>query len=79
MKKTIRNILLLIMILLSPVIASFGESPGPPNPGGNPPNGGGVPVGAPIDGGLSILLVLGIGYGSRKIYQIKKDISGKKK
>ena len=54
----------------------------PPHPnGGNVPNGGGTqnepvgwnPNGAPIDGGLSILLVLGLAYGARKFNQVKKE------
>ena len=45
---------------------------GPPPPPGNPGSGGGGPVGAPIDGGLGILLVMGVAYGGRKYYQARK-------
>ncbi len=31
-----------------------------------------TPVGAPIDGGLSVLLLLGAGYGAGKIARMKK-------
>lgn len=42
----------------------------PPDPGGDPT---GDPVGgAPIGGGLVILLSLGAAYGSKKIYDSKK-------
>ncbi len=46
----------------------------PPNSGGT---GGGhglngsQPVGAPIDGGLSILIALGAAYGAKKVYRFK--------
>jgi hypothetical protein len=43
------------------------DPPGPPGPGGNPGGAGGVPVGSPIDGGLSLLLALGLGYGGYKL------------
>lgn len=45
----------------------------PPPPGGGGPGGGGTPVGAPIDGGLGILLALSVGYGGWKIYKISKE------
>ncbi|MEI8006485.1 MAG: hypothetical protein WCI48_09770 [Bacteroidota bacterium] len=46
----------------------------PPPPPGNPSGGGGGggPVGAPIDGGLGILLSMGVVYGGRKYYQARK-------
>ncbi|MFC1731783.1 hypothetical protein ACFL6I_15805 [candidate division KSB1 bacterium] len=48
------------------VYSSFGQ-PGPPPQHGDP---GDHPVGgsAPIGSGLIILLVLGAGYGSKKVY-----------
>jgi hypothetical protein len=47
---------------------------GPPNPPGNPNSGGG-PVGgsAPITGGIEMLLVMGLAYGSKKVYTFWKD------
>jgi hypothetical protein len=47
------------------------EAPNPPNPGGTPV-GNGDPVGAPLDGGVGFLLILGVGYGVKKIYSLKK-------
>jgi hypothetical protein len=56
----------------------------PPHPnssvvsgGGNAPNTGGqanVPVGggAPIDGGFSILMLMGVAYGAKKVYKLSK-------
>ena len=37
------------------------------------PLGDGDPDGVPIDGGLSLLVAAGIGYGSKKLRQVKKD------
>jgi hypothetical protein len=39
-------------------------------PGGG---GGGPPPGAPIDGGVTILAALGIGYGVRKLYKMDRN------
>ena len=50
--------------------------PIPPPPGGGGPGGGGTPVGAPIDGGLGILIALGLGYGGMKLYQVRKENEG---
>jgi len=42
---------------------------GPPNPPGDPSSGGG-PVGgtAPITGGIEMLLLMGLAYGSKKTW-----------
>ena len=48
----------------------------PPPPPDNAGTGGG-PVGstgAPIDGGLTILLAMAVAFGGKKIYQLKKLI-----
>lgn len=47
-----------------------GSDPGDPFGGGNPGGTGGAPAGAvPVDGGLTLLLAAGLGYGARKAYQ----------
>ncbi|MEI7727777.1 MAG: hypothetical protein WCK09_21910 [Bacteroidota bacterium] len=46
------------------------DNPPPPPGGGH--GGGGNSQGAPIDGGLSILLILGAGYGAKKRYTERK-------
>jgi len=46
-------------------------SPGDPSTGGGGSDGG--PVGAPIDGGLGILLALGAGYGAWNLYLAKQE------
>ena len=57
------------LIMLAKV--TFADPPGPPSGHGSSNNG--VPVGAPIDGGLGILLALGVGYGARKFSQARKE------
>ena len=75
MKKTIRILLVFAIVLLS-AIATMADPPGPPT-GGNtqPPIGGGVgPVGAPLDGGLSLLLIgLGAAYGGKRLFASKEE------
>ena len=68
MKKQIqfRQILVTLIILLTPVLLSA-------QPIDNPYGaGGGDPENAPIDGGLSLLLAAGLGYGAKKLQQIRK-------
>jgi hypothetical protein len=71
--KKIRAILVLGAIFAMPFL-SISDPPGGPDPnlnGNGTPNGT-TPVGAPIDGGLGILVILGAGYGIRKIYNVRK-------
>jgi hypothetical protein len=73
MKKVIQ-ILAIALVILVPVILTAQPMPygGDGFGGGN----GGNPVGggAPIGGGLLIMLSLAIGYGTRKIYEIRKKV-----
>ena len=69
--KTLKKLLFVGILVLAPAFMTLADPPGPPPPGGDPSLGG-TPVGAPIDGGVSILLALGLGYGSRKLYQFRK-------
>ena len=48
------------------------SQPTPPL-GGNAGNSGPVGGGAPIDGGLSILLAMGAAYGASKLYKVKQE------
>jgi len=70
MKKIIVQLILVITFTLS-AQALLAQGAPPPPPGGHgssqnqPANGGGAPIG----GGLGILLALGAAYGGRKIYQ----------
>lgn len=68
--KKIRSVLLITMLLGLPLL-NFAQPL--PYQNGNGSNVGQTPVGAPIDGGLSILLLLGAGYGIKKIYNRRKE------
>ena len=68
--KKIRSVLLITMLLGLPLL-NFAQPL--PYHNGNGSNVGQTPVGAPIDGGLSILLLLGAGYGIKKIYNRRKE------
>jgi len=67
--KKLRYIFIIAMLLTLPLL-NFAQPL--PYQNGNGSTIGNSPVGAPIDGGLSILLLLGAGYGARKIYGLKK-------
>ncbi len=63
-----KKIILTIAIVLGS-LAGFSQ-PVPP-PGSNGQNGNQPGGGAPIDGGLSILLAMGAIYAASKVYQLK--------
>jgi hypothetical protein len=72
MKKVIQ-ILAIALVILVPVILTAQPMPydATINGGNGPaPVGGGAPIG----GGLLIMLSLAIGYGTRKIYEIRKKV-----
>ena len=72
MKKAIQ-ILVILFVILVPVILSAQPLPYDQSIGGG---AGSMPVGggAPIGGGLLIMLSLAIGYGSKKIYKARKKV-----
>lgn len=75
MKKAIKFLLITGLILALPIIFK-GQPPSPPHPnGGSGPDGDNTVVGgaAPVDGGLTFLLILGAAYGSRRVYRMKKE------
>ena len=73
MKKYIRFLFIpaLVLLLTFLCFSTFADSPTPPPLPGEHGNPGNVP-GVPIDGGLGILLALGLGYAGRKLYRIRK-------
>ena len=72
--KTLKLILVLFAIMALPLFSLSDNPPPPPNGAGTGgPGGGGTPVGAPIDGGMGILLALGLAYGGKKLYNMRKD------
>jgi hypothetical protein len=73
--KKVKQIIAIMILITIPLWMT--AQPPHPNGGGvpgpnNTPVGGGGPSPAPIDGGLSILLALGLAYGGKKVYQLKK-------
>lgn len=81
MKKAIKIVFLTVTISLATVAFSSlfaqpmpGGTGGDPGPGGG---GGGTPVGGfvPVGSGLVILLALGAGYGSKKVYDARKKLA----
>ena len=73
--KTLRKLLLTLVFLFTSMfmIHAIADNPldsPPPPPGGG--HGGGGNQGAPIDGGLGILMALGAGYGTYKLYKSRK-------
>jgi hypothetical protein len=72
MKKVIQ-VLAILFVILVPVILTAQPMPYDPSIGGgagSAPLGGGAPIG----GGLLILLSLAVGYGTKKIYDIRKKV-----
>ena len=70
MKNIIRTIIVISFLTAAPLI-STAQVMGPSDPDGSPqgqPIGGGAPIG----GGLFILLALGATYGGKKVYDFKK-------
>ena len=75
MKKAIKIVLLTVFFITFTV--ALNSVLGQPMPGGDPSGGGtNPPVGgyAPIGSGLIILLALGAGYGSKKVYNARKKL-----
>ena len=72
MKKVIQ-ILAIVLVVLVPMILAAQPQPWDPTYGGgagaNPVGGG-----APIGGGLLIMLSLAIGYGTKKLYTARKKV-----
>ena len=78
MKNTRKYILRTFAILLfvGASITVFSQPPPPPagESGGGGSQGEKLNGGAPISGGLYILLGFGVAYGGRKIYNLRKEL-----
>ena len=81
MKTANKTLLFIVSILffISFVRVSLADPPPPPPPGGHGQSGNQTPAGAPIDGGLGILLAMGAAYGGKKLYQARKSSKEKEK
>jgi hypothetical protein len=74
MKRAIKIVLLTVFFITFTV--ALNTLMAQPMPGGDPSGGGNPAVGgyAPIGSGLIILLALGAGYGSKKVYEARKKL-----
>jgi hypothetical protein len=63
---------MLVTILLFSIFSLLQAQPIGRKDNSTPPTLGDAPCSGPIDGGLGILVLLSLGYGIRKIVQIKK-------
>ncbi len=77
MKKIIKLITITLPIIIGITInlsTLSAQTPPPPNGGQTPGEHGNTPVGggAPIGGGLLILVALGAGYSAKKVYDYRK-------
>ncbi len=54
-------------------LLSYAEGPNPPIVPGEHGTSGNVPVGAPIDSGVIILLFLGAGYSAVKLFSARNE------
>ena len=75
--KALRKVIITTTFLLSGLFMfqALADEPldAPPPPPGGGHGGGGNQQGAPIDGGISILLALGAGYAGTKLYKNRKE------
>jgi len=69
-----KKILMLSLALMISGFSLLAQAPPPPpeNAGGS---GGPVGGGAPIGSGLVLLISLAVGYGGKKVYQVRKKIA----
>ena len=70
-----KNLLFITLLLFN--FTLFADNPNPdinppPQPDKHAGHDNGHGHGAPIDGGLGILLVMGAAYGGKKLYKIRK-------
>ena len=73
--KTIKITTIVFLIFVLPLI-SIGQTPPPPpsdhgQTGDQSPDGGGAPIG----GGIAMLLTMGAAYGSKKYYDYRKKLN----
>ncbi len=72
MKKLLSIITLAVIVFLT-ATPTFAQSTQPGDPGGDPTGEPPIGGGAPIGGGTLILLALGAAYGGKKVYALQKE------
>ncbi len=76
MKKFIIKSIVIGCLFALPILSEqlYAQPVPPPSGGGNGGHGlNGDQQGAPLDGGISLLLALGVAYGGKKINSMRKD------
>ena len=75
MKKIIKDIVIIVLLVCLPAFISNIYADQPPDPGGGPGSGDDpVGGGSPLGGGLISMLVLGLAYGSKKLFTERKKL-----
>jgi hypothetical protein len=81
-KKMIKNTCRYIGIVVLMIVINFNlnaDVPPPPGgSGGSGPGGSDLPVGAPVNNGIGLLLLLGLAYGVFRIIKIANEIQTEK-
>lgn len=73
MKKYLKLPIAVSIFCLSTSVGVMADPPDPPPPPSSHGQNGDDPVGAPIDGGLVILVTLGAAYGGIKAWKVRKQ------
>lgn len=75
-----KKILFIILFVFSTTVFNLAFATTPPPPPGTPGMGGGHgtggnngPTGAPVGGGLEVLIMLGAAYAGQKVYRSKQE------
>ncbi len=69
--KKLKYIVLLSFLFIATI--SFAQQRGPSDPGGDPVGSDPLGGGAPIGGGIFILIGLAAAYGGKKLYNMNKE------
>ncbi len=73
MKKMFRFVVFIIYLIMVSMVRQVAAQPSPnQNGNGNPVGGDPIGGGASIGGGIAILMILGLGYGAKKLYDVRK-------
>jgi hypothetical protein len=73
MKKILIQLMIIVSFTLTSTFLLAQDGPPPPPPDGHGGEGNAPAGGAPIGGGLFILLGLGAAYGGKKLYDLRKE------
>ena len=73
MKRAYKYLMFSLITLCFMAFVQVSLADPPPPPASHGASGNQDPVGAPIDGGLGILLAMGAAYGGKKLYKARKD------